>query len=84
MPNLVPIGRALISVSDKTGLLDLARALAIEPDVLLLDEADEDFVIPHPNTTIGGPSGKAAVLLVENRVLNTRSGRSGRSLGVGR
>jgi phosphoribosylaminoimidazolecarboxamide formyltransferase/IMP cyclohydrolase len=28
MPNLVPIGRALISVSDKTGLLDLARALA--------------------------------------------------------
>jgi phosphoribosylaminoimidazolecarboxamide formyltransferase/IMP cyclohydrolase len=27
MPNLVPIGRALISVSDKTGLLDLARAL---------------------------------------------------------
>lgn len=28
MPNLVPIGRALISVSDKSGLLDLARALA--------------------------------------------------------
>ncbi len=28
MPNLVPVGRALISVSDKTGLLDLARALA--------------------------------------------------------
>ena len=28
MPNLVPIGRALISVSDKAGLLDLARALA--------------------------------------------------------
>jgi phosphoribosylaminoimidazolecarboxamide formyltransferase / IMP cyclohydrolase len=28
MPQLVPIGRALISVSDKTGLLDLARALA--------------------------------------------------------
>jgi phosphoribosylaminoimidazolecarboxamide formyltransferase / IMP cyclohydrolase len=28
MPELVPIGRALISVSDKTGLLDLARALA--------------------------------------------------------
>jgi phosphoribosylaminoimidazolecarboxamide formyltransferase / IMP cyclohydrolase len=28
MPTLVPIGRALISVSDKTGLLDLARALA--------------------------------------------------------
>ena len=28
MHNLVPIGRALISVSDKTGLLDLARALA--------------------------------------------------------
>jgi phosphoribosylaminoimidazolecarboxamide formyltransferase/IMP cyclohydrolase len=28
MPHLVPIGRALISVSDKTGLLDLARALA--------------------------------------------------------
>ena len=28
MPSLVPIGRALISVSDKTGLLDLARALA--------------------------------------------------------
>jgi phosphoribosylaminoimidazolecarboxamide formyltransferase / IMP cyclohydrolase len=28
MTNLVPIGRALISVSDKTGLLDLARALA--------------------------------------------------------
>jgi phosphoribosylaminoimidazolecarboxamide formyltransferase/IMP cyclohydrolase len=27
MTNLVPIGRALISVSDKTGLLDLARAL---------------------------------------------------------
>jgi phosphoribosylaminoimidazolecarboxamide formyltransferase/IMP cyclohydrolase len=26
--NLVPIGRALISVSDKSGLLDLARALA--------------------------------------------------------
>ena len=26
--NLVPIGRALISVSDKTGLIDLARALA--------------------------------------------------------
>jgi phosphoribosylaminoimidazolecarboxamide formyltransferase / IMP cyclohydrolase len=26
-PNLVPIGRALISVSDKTGLMDLARAL---------------------------------------------------------
>jgi len=30
MPNLVPIGRALISVSDKTGLLDLARALVAE------------------------------------------------------
>ncbi|MEY4695860.1 MAG: hypothetical protein RIT14_288 [Pseudomonadota bacterium] len=28
MKHLVPIGRALISVSDKTGLLDLARALA--------------------------------------------------------
>jgi phosphoribosylaminoimidazolecarboxamide formyltransferase/IMP cyclohydrolase len=28
MTNLVPIGRALISVSDKTGLMDLARALA--------------------------------------------------------
>ena len=28
MPNLVPVGRALISVSDKTGLIDLARALA--------------------------------------------------------
>ncbi|WP_136644807.1 bifunctional phosphoribosylaminoimidazolecarboxamide formyltransferase/IMP cyclohydrolase [Tabrizicola sp. YIM 78059] len=28
MTNLIPIGRALISVSDKTGLLDLARALA--------------------------------------------------------
>lgn len=28
MTNLVPIGRALISVSDKSGLLDLARALA--------------------------------------------------------
>jgi phosphoribosylaminoimidazolecarboxamide formyltransferase / IMP cyclohydrolase len=28
MHHLVPIGRALISVSDKTGLLDLARALA--------------------------------------------------------
>jgi phosphoribosylaminoimidazolecarboxamide formyltransferase / IMP cyclohydrolase len=28
--NLVPIGRALISVSDKTGLLDLAAALAAE------------------------------------------------------
>lgn len=28
MTNLVPIGRALISVSDKTGILDLARALA--------------------------------------------------------
>ncbi len=27
MPHLVPIGRALISVSDKTGLIDLARAL---------------------------------------------------------
>jgi phosphoribosylaminoimidazolecarboxamide formyltransferase / IMP cyclohydrolase len=28
MPDLIPIGRALISVSDKTGLLDLARHLA--------------------------------------------------------
>jgi len=28
MPHLVPIGRALISVSDKTGLIDLARALS--------------------------------------------------------
>ena len=28
MPNLIPIGRALISVSDKTGLEDLGRALA--------------------------------------------------------
>jgi phosphoribosylaminoimidazolecarboxamide formyltransferase / IMP cyclohydrolase len=28
MPDLVPIGRALISVSDKTGLLELARGLA--------------------------------------------------------
>lgn len=28
MTNLIPVGRALISVSDKTGLLDLARALA--------------------------------------------------------
>lgn len=28
MTNLVPIGRALISVSDKTGVLELARALA--------------------------------------------------------
>ncbi len=30
MANLVPVGRALISVSDKTGLLDLARSLAAE------------------------------------------------------
>jgi phosphoribosylaminoimidazolecarboxamide formyltransferase / IMP cyclohydrolase len=30
MPNLVPIGRALISVSDKTGLLELARSLVTE------------------------------------------------------
>ncbi len=30
MTNLVPIGRALISVSDKTGILDLARALAAD------------------------------------------------------
>ena len=29
MPNLVPIGRALISVSDKSGLIDLARALGV-------------------------------------------------------
>lgn len=28
MPNLVPIGRALISVSDKSGVIELARALA--------------------------------------------------------
>ncbi|NUB44919.1 bifunctional phosphoribosylaminoimidazolecarboxamide formyltransferase/IMP cyclohydrolase [Fertoebacter nigrum] len=28
MTHLVPVGRALLSVSDKTGLLDLARALA--------------------------------------------------------
>ena len=28
MPHLVPIGRALLSVSDKTGLIDLARMLA--------------------------------------------------------
>ena len=27
MPQLVPVGRALLSVSDKTGLIDLARAL---------------------------------------------------------
>ena len=26
-PNHMPIGRALLSVSDKTGLLDLAKAL---------------------------------------------------------
>ncbi len=30
MTNLVPVGRALISVSDKTGLLDLARGLAAQ------------------------------------------------------
>ncbi|MFN4157638.1 MAG: bifunctional phosphoribosylaminoimidazolecarboxamide formyltransferase/IMP cyclohydrolase [Gemmobacter sp.] len=30
MPNLVPVGRALISVSDKTGLIDLARSLVAE------------------------------------------------------
>ena len=30
MTNLVPIGRALISVSEKTGLLDLARGLAAQ------------------------------------------------------
>ena len=30
MPNLVPVGRALISVSDKSGLIDLARALAAQ------------------------------------------------------
>ena len=30
MANLVPVGRALISVSDKTGLLELARSLAAE------------------------------------------------------
>ncbi len=30
MANLVPIGRALISVSDKTGLLDLARSLSAQ------------------------------------------------------
>ncbi len=30
MTNLVPIGRALISVSDKSGLLDLARTLAAQ------------------------------------------------------
>ncbi len=30
MTNLVPIGRALISVSDKTGILELARSLAAQ------------------------------------------------------
>jgi phosphoribosylaminoimidazolecarboxamide formyltransferase / IMP cyclohydrolase len=30
MTNLVPIGRALISVSDKTGILELARALSAQ------------------------------------------------------
>ena len=30
MTNLVPVGRALISVSDKSGLIDLARALAAQ------------------------------------------------------
>ncbi|TKA96929.1 bifunctional phosphoribosylaminoimidazolecarboxamide formyltransferase/IMP cyclohydrolase [Cereibacter changlensis] len=30
MTNLVPVGRALLSVSDKTGLLDLAKALAAQ------------------------------------------------------
>ena len=30
MTNLVPIGRALISVSDKSGLLELARGLAAQ------------------------------------------------------
>jgi phosphoribosylaminoimidazolecarboxamide formyltransferase / IMP cyclohydrolase len=35
MPNLIPIGRALISVSDKTGLIDLARALVAQGVELL-------------------------------------------------
>ena len=35
MTNLVPIGRALISVYDKSGLLDLARALAAQGVELL-------------------------------------------------
>ena len=32
MPNLVPIGRALISVSDKTGVLEFAQGLAAQPE----------------------------------------------------
>ena len=49
-----------------------------------LDEADEDLVVPHPDAAIGGPGGKAAVLLVEDGVLNFRPGGGGRGLGMGR
>ena len=45
MPSIVesaprlPVRRALLSVSDKTGLLELARALATRPKLLLADES---------------------------------------------
>ena len=40
---ILPIRRALLSVSDKSGLVELARALAMEPRMLLLEHAESSF-----------------------------------------
>ena len=55
MTNLVPIGRALISVSDKSGLLDLARALAAQ-GVELISTGGTVWHVAH-----GGAEGARCV-----------------------
>ena len=44
MTGLAPLKRALISVSDKSGLLDLAQALAVR-DVKLLSTGGSDMCV---------------------------------------
>ena len=74
-PYLIPIGRALISVSDKSGLIDLARGLsAISTpekrrfEQLLIDgrlkgvSFDVRFHL-HPDVTVGLDLGGTAVSL---------------------
>ena len=53
--DVVPVKRALVSVSDKTGLLPLAEALASYINDVLRHRRDEVTIMGPPTETVGIP-----------------------------
>ena len=64
MTNLVPLRRALLSVSDKTGLIDLGRALAAR-GVELLSTGGTAHVLRAAGMAVEPPVGALPVVGVE-------------------